>query len=97
MALDVRENGFIEVAKFIDLISPMYVPYKRVQHYLAFNKELVGAPDFELNERQKRIKRAQEVFNMHLGVKFTASHDILYEIVAEVKAPVVKETEASDM
>jgi hypothetical protein len=73
-----------KVAKFIDLISPMYVPYKRVQHYLAFNKELVGAPDFELNERQKRIKRAQEVFNMHLGVFFLEIAMLKYFFLGQV-------------
>jgi len=87
MEMLVKENGFMEVAKLIDYLIPMYVPYKRVAKYLEFNKELMFNKEFKLTKSQEKIKRAQEVFNMHLGVKFTASFEILDEIVREIKAP----------
>lgn len=65
MELNVLENGFIEVAKFVDLMIPMYVPYKRVESYIQFNKELIQEKNWQLDEQQNKIKRAQELFNMH--------------------------------
>merc|ERR1712206_30547 len=91
MELAVRENGFVEVAKLIDVLIPMYVPYKRVAKYLEFNNHLAKSGDFSLTQSQEKIKRAQDLFNMHLGVKFTASFEIIDQIINEIKAPTMEE------
>jgi len=97
LELSVRENGFVEVAKLIDVLIPMYVPYKRVAKYLEFNKDLAKSKDFTLTPSQEKIKKAQDLFNMHLGVKFTASFEIMDQIINEVKMPVSEDLNNAEM
>lgn len=97
LELSVGENGFVEVAKLIDVLIPMYVPYKRVAKYLEFNKELAKTKDFKLTPSQQKIKDAQDYFNMHLGVKFTASFEIIDQIIQEIKMPVMEDLNLAQM